>query len=173
MPYDYDDFVPCLSVRAKVREDAPTMEAMAFTLAMRRITRSIWHHGHRHVFLLDAHALIFALRKGRSSSRTFKVQLQKTGALVLCADILPYYGYVPTSCSPGDPPSRGVKRTFRQLHKVEKDDSTWRKYSQSVRRGLRHLRASPVRGLPESLQHKGSYDSSSSDSCTVQPDVAW
>ena len=83
LPYDYDDFIPCLSVRAKVRDDAPTMEAVAVTLAMRRITRSIKHHAHRHVFLLDAQALLFALRKGRSSSRAFKVQLQKTGALIL------------------------------------------------------------------------------------------
>ena len=171
LPYGYDEFVPCISVRAKTRDDAPTMEAVAFTLAMRRVTRCIRHHARRHVFLLDAMALIGALRKGRSSSRAFKVQLQKTGAMVLCADILPYFGYVPTSCNPGDPPSRCVKRSSQ--HVVQNTRSSWQQYVQSLRRSLRHLRASPVRGLPGSLCEKGSFDSSSSDSCTAQPDVGW
>lgn len=173
LPYDYDDFIPCLSVRAKVRDDAPTMEAMAVTLAMWRLTRSISNHAHRHVFLLDAKALLFALRKGRSSSRAFKLHLQKIGALVVCADILPYCGYIPTSCNPGDPPSRGLKRTLPRLRKVRSKYSSWQEHSKLLRRSLRHLRASPLRGMPESLQHKGSYDSSSSDSRTVQLDTAW
>ena len=126
VPYGYDDFTPCLSVRAKVRDDAPTLEAIALTLPMRRVARSIKHHAHRHVFLFDAQALLFALRKGRSSSRAFKVQMQQTGALILCADILPYYGYIPTSCNPGDPPSRGLKRTFLPLRKVRSKYSSWR-----------------------------------------------
>ena len=170
VPFQYEDFTPCISVKAKVPDDAPTLEAVAVTLAARRITRSIQNHGRRHVYLLDAQALLFALRKGRSSSKAFKIQVQKVGALHLCADILATYGYIPTSCNPADPPSRGVRRTLRKLRESKPVRCSILDQCQSSRRTLRHLRASPIRCLPGSLQDKGSYDSCSSDSLTVQPD---
>ena len=141
LPYDYDDFIHRFSVRAKVRDDAPTMEAVAVTLAMRRVTRSIRHHGHRHVFLLDAQALLYALRKGRNSSRAFKVQLQKVGTLTVCAGILPYYGYIPTACNPGNPPSRGIKLTLKRFPKIYSVCGSWQQHCQSPRRPARFLKA--------------------------------
>ena len=173
IPYAYDDFVPYFSVRAKVRDDAPTMEAIAIALAMRRVTRSVRHHGHRHVFLLDAQALIYALRKGRSSSRAFKVQLQKVGALTVCAGILPYYGYIPTACNLGDPPSRGIKRSLERFRKIQSVCSSWQQHCQSLRQSARFVRAWRSRHGHAVLRYKGSYDSSSSDSRTAQPEAAW
>ena len=169
IPYACDDFVTCFSVRSKRRDDAPTMEAVAFTLAMRRLTRSIRHHAHRHVFLLDAQALLFALRKGRSSSGGFKLQLQKAGALAVCADMLAYYGYVPTSCNPGDPPSRGVRRTMKRFREPKQSSSKWQEHVRSVRRFFRHMKSSPLRDSIDSWCYAGSHDSSSSGSLTVQP----
>ena len=172
IPYDYDDFVPCFSVRAKARDDVPTLEAIAIALAVRRDTRSVRHHGH-HVFLLDAQALIYALRKGRSSSRAFKVQLQKVGALTVCADILPYYGYIPTACNPGDPPSRGIKRTLRKLRKPTSVCGSWQQQRQSLRQSVRFVRAWRSRHGLADPRCTASYDSSSSDSRTAQPDTVW
>ena len=151
IPVHYNEFRPHISVQAKEAADAPTLEAIAVTLATRRMTRAVRHHSCRSVVLVDAQALMFALRKGRSSSSAFKVQLQKVAALNLCADVAVTYGYIPTSCNPADPPCLAIKIEI------------------FLRRALRHLRASSARGLPECLRCKGSYDSSSSDSLSAQP----
>ena len=157
IPYDYDEFVPCFSVRARQQADAPTLEAGAVTLAVRRVTRSVRQHGKRRVFLLDAQALMYALRKGSSSSLAFKVQ--KIGALLSCADILAYYGYVPTDGNPGDPPSRGVKRTLKHLRTRSPPPSSWDKYVQEIRQFVRRF----------DVASSGSCDSADSGSLTVQP----
>ena len=87
IPISYDDFRPQFRIRAKEAADAPTLEAIAVTLATRRLTRSVKYHGTRAVLLVDAQALMHALRKGRSSSSAFKTHLQKIAALNLCADV--------------------------------------------------------------------------------------
>lgn len=115
-PYDYDVFIPRFQVRANARNDAPTMEAVAVTLAMRRVTRSVRHYGHRHVFLLDAQALLYALTQSHSSRRTQSLTAEG-GSSHGCAGIPSYYGYIPTACSPGDPPSRGIKQTLKRFQK--------------------------------------------------------
>ena len=169
VPVSYDAFVPKLSVKAKGSDDAPTLEAVACTLATRRLTRALKNHGTRSVMLLDAQALIGALRKGRSSSGAFKLQLQKIAALNLCADISVTYGYIPTSCNPSDPPSRGLKRNLKHHSKTAGRCGKHRDSAQERRRVIRHLRASPRCGLPEHIRMKSGYDSCSSGSMTAQP----
>ena len=169
LPCCYDDFVPQICVKAKEACDAPTLEAIAVTLATRRLTRTRRNHGHKAVMLIDTQALLYALRKGRSSSGAFKVQLQKVAALNLCADISVVYGYIPTSCNPADPPSRGVRRRISKFGRGPPSRSKLSQHFQSLRRAERHLRSSPVPGVREDMGDKGSYDSSSSDSLTVQP----
>ena len=154
---------PCQTLRRCVDDGGSCLHARDAQVA-----RCIRHHARRHVFLLDAQALIGALRKGRSSSRALRAQVQQTGAMVLCAYILQYFGYVPTSCNLGEQPSRGVNRSLWDVARNTR--SSWHQHVQSLRRSLRHLRASPVCGLPGLLSEKGSFDSSSSDSCTAQPD---
>ena len=170
IPMHYDEFVPQFSVKAKAPGNAPTMEAIAVTLTWRRITRSMRSHSRRWVCLLDAMALLYALRKGRSSSAAFKVQLQKVAALLLCADISATYGYTPTSCNPGDPPSLGVRRTLEHKRQRKDFDCPWFAEVRSVRRAFRHFRAAPIKCLPCALLRKRSFDSMSSDSLTVQPE---
>ena len=169
----FDDFQAKFSVPAKHKDNAPTLEATAFVLASRRITRSTKHHGHRHVFLLDAKALIFALRKGRSSSAAFKTQLQKAGALHVCGDVQAVFGYIPTACNPGDPSSRGVRARANLVKKrcksVKKPPEKWTVGNVTGRRALRHLRKTIPCGLRGSLRWKGDYTTSSSDSVTAQP----
>ena len=169
MSLRYNDFVPQLRVQAQKKDDSPALEATAVTLTARRLIRASRNHRLRVVHLLDAQALMFALQKGRSSGGVFKVQLQKIAALYLGADIQGFYGYVPTSCNPADPPSRGLQRSCPQLEQPNRDEPSWTLYVRSVRRSLRHLRASPARGLPLSLRHKEGFDSSSSGSVTTQP----
>ena len=169
IPVHYNEFRPHISVQAKEAADAPTLEAIAVTLATRRMTRAVRHHSCRSVVLVDVQALMFALRKGRSSSSAFKVQLQKVAALNLCADVAATYGYIPTSCNPADPPSRGVVRRRDRIRKYEPVPNKYLNLNSQARRALRHLRASSARGLPECLRCKGSYDSSSSDSLSAQP----
>ena len=166
---DYKDFVPQFSVKAKQAGDAAVMEALALTLTWRRITRSSRSHARRWVCLVDAMALLYAARKGRSSSPAFKVQLQKNAALLLCADIAATYAYEPTTCNPGDPPSRGLRRSMPHLRSRKSKEDSFSTRGNELRRILRHLRNSAAGGLPLSLRSKGSYDSMSSDSITVQP----
>jgi hypothetical protein len=112
---------------------------------------------------------MFALRKGRSSSGVFKVQLQKIAAPNLCADVAVTYGYIPTACNPAGPPSRGLVQRRPRVSKADPAHIKHLNLNRQARRVLRHLRASPARVLPEFLRCKGSYDSSSSDSLTAQP----
>ena len=165
----YDDFVPKFGINAKLAADAATLEATAVSLALCRITRSVRNHGTRGILLVDAQALMHALRKGRSSRGAFKVQLQNVAAYSLAADLKMIYGYIPTSCNPADPPSRGVRRKFKHLKVPKEPRLSWGKYCQTVRRAMRHLRASQSRGASLGLRAKGSYCSSSSGSLTVQP----
>ena len=169
IPINYTDFVPQFSVKARHAGDAAEMEAAALTLTWRRITRSGRSHGRRWVCLVDAMALLYAARKGRTSSPAFKMPLQKIAALLMCADITATYAYVPTSCNPGDPPSRGIRRSAPHLRTSKPEVDLWTTRLNKLRRSLRHLRKSPVRGLPLSLRDKGSFDSMSSDSITTQP----
>ena len=168
-PVHYDHFVPLISAKAKAKSDAPTMEATAVTLAVRRLTRSSRMHGLRTVLLVDAKALMFALRKGRSSSGAFKVQLQRTGALALCADLKVIFGYVPTACNPADPPSRGVVHTLPWKQASQRRVSPWDPEMARIRRALRRLRSTTPCGLPSRLREKQGYDSDSSGSRTAQP----
>ena len=162
LPFGYDSFVPMFSIKAQLAADAPTMEATAVSLAMRRITRSVRNHGTRGVLLVDAQALMHALRKGRSSSSAFKVQLQSVAAHCLAADLKMTFGYIPTSCNPGDPPSRGVRRTIKHLRPKAVLPKSWTK---QLHNGRTVRRLAVAWGLRE----KGSFCSSSSGSMTVQP----
>jgi len=164
-----DEFVPQFSVRAKIPGNAPEMEAGALTLAWRRLTRSPRNHSKRWVCLVDSLALMHAARKGRSSSGAFRVQLQKIASLALCADVSMTYAYIPTASNPADGPSRGVKRKLKHLKRPQPLHCSWSQHCQSVRRALRHLRASSVPGVPSDVGSKSSFNSLSSDSLTVQP----
>ena len=155
VPLHYDDFSQQICVRSKEPADAPTLEAIAVTLATRRVTRSLQNHGRRSVFSRDAQALVSALRKGINSNGVFKLQLQKIAALNLCADISVTYGCIPTSCNPVDPPTRGVKRGMQISRKVKHIRAKVSDPCRSARRVMRHLFATPARGLPLALRWNG------------------
>ena len=53
VPVSYDAFVPKFSIKTKGSNDAPILEAVACTLATRRLTRTLRNHGTRSVMLLD------------------------------------------------------------------------------------------------------------------------
>ena len=82
----------------------------AVKLAVLRITRVKRNHSHRGVVLVDAKAVGFAFRKGRSSAGSFKYGVAAFAALCLTADIKLMYPYLPSESNPADYPSRGKRR---------------------------------------------------------------
>ena len=103
------DFRHVLSVRAKRIEHSGVLELNGALLLLRWLSRVPRHHGKRLFILLDAKAVLGALQKGRSSSRSLGRLLQRVSAYVLACDFAPRYLYVPTEDMPADAPSRGVR----------------------------------------------------------------
>ena len=79
-------------------------------LLLRWWLRSTKRHGKRVLALIDAKAILFAVAKGRTSSRTLRPILRSIGAHVLGGNLLVYPLYVPSEDNPADAPSRNIKR---------------------------------------------------------------
>jgi hypothetical protein len=110
LPLRAEDFKTLLSVRAKRTCHSGALEGEAVLLALRRLTRSSNNHGKRTLILVDALAVLGALKRGRTSAPTLKSATKRIAAIILAADILPRYGYIPSEDNPADAPSRGRRR---------------------------------------------------------------
>ena len=62
--------------------------------------------GVRFLHLTDSLVCLHALTRGRSSSRKLRPIFMRLNALLLAADLHPLWGYIHTSQSPADRPSR-------------------------------------------------------------------
>ncbi len=82
-------------------------------LGLQRLLREVKHHRCRILFGLDAQAVLFALRKGRSSAWSLRRAVARCAALTLAGDFLPTYFYSPSELNVADAPSRGAKRVRR------------------------------------------------------------
>ena len=67
--------------------------------------------------MVDAQAVGFALRKGRSSAGSFRFGVASIAALSLAADLKIVYPYLPSESNPADFPSRGKSR-LRSIRKT-------------------------------------------------------
>jgi hypothetical protein len=116
IPAHLDDFKTVFSIRAKETSHSGAMELQAVKLALLRLTRSARLHGHRGVVLVDATAVGFALRKGRSSAGTLARGVRAVAAVTLAADLKLSFPYLPSESNPADFPSRGKvrKRTCKK-----------------------------------------------------------
>ena len=103
-------FRTVLSLKAKHTEHFGGMEAHGFLLGVRWLARGTERHGARTAMLIDAKAMIGALRKGRTSAPTLRTAQSRCAATVLAADLLVYTAYTPSESNAADWPPRGVRR---------------------------------------------------------------
>ena len=88
-------------------------------LGLRRLARSQRGHCHRVAFLVDAKAVLGALKKGRSSAKTLRHPVSQAGAIALACAWKVTYAYMPSESNPADDPSRGVKRKLPRKSRTE------------------------------------------------------
>jgi hypothetical protein len=109
------------------------------------LSRSPHLHSRRGAFLVDAQAVIGALRKGRSSAPTLMHPIRRVAALCLACDWTWRFHYVPSESNAADWPSRGLaykQQKARQRRRVQQGHS-WRlgrvrQYSKLERALTRH-----------------------------------
>jgi hypothetical protein len=104
----YRDFKRKFSLRSDGHFHASKLEAGALGVAIRIHARQAKWHRQRALFLVDAKALQYAARKGRSSARNFVNGLRGIAATSIAADLRLHFGYIASAHNPGDPPSRGL-----------------------------------------------------------------
>ena len=107
LPLWRKDFKPLLAVRAKHAAHSGGLEATGVVLGLKRLARKTNWHSHRGAFLVDAQAVLGALKKGRSSAGTLRWPVRKAGALSLACGWRWRYCYLPSESNPADAPSRG------------------------------------------------------------------
>ena len=168
MPMRYGHFKRRCSRRCTKPFHACKLEAGALGIAVRAISRQAASHRMRVLLLVDAKALLYSVRKGRSSAPNFIHSLRGIAALALAADLRLHIGYIASAHNPADAPSRGAlnkcgkvrsrvgcprsTRLVRQLHFVS--------------RSLRHCRTSGTLRPRSSCQ---TWSSSCSSSAMAQP----
>lgn len=83
LPYTLDSFTDIFSIRAKAISHSGAMEAHGLLLLVRGLARSPTRVDTRVVVGVDAQAVLYPAKKGRSSSRALRVPLMQIGALCL------------------------------------------------------------------------------------------
>ena len=135
---------------------------------MRRIVMKKRWHGTKATVLVDAQALLFAIRKGRSSAYYLVPSVRKVGANCLAADLRLFPGYIPSSWNPADAGIRGLVPEVK-TRKPSKPcvNNCFQKHFRSVKRSVRILKQ---RGAwPRTKGACSSWDSSNSSSRNGQP----
>jgi hypothetical protein len=123
LPMCLDDFHTIFAIKAKEISHSGAMEMEGVKLAVLRLCRNRRLHGHRGVVLVDAQAVGFALRKGRSSAGTLRPGTCAIAALSLAADLRLVFPYLPSESNPADYPSRNklkVRTKFRKPRTVRR-----------------------------------------------------
>jgi len=118
LPLAPSHFRTILSVRCRRVCHSGALEAQAVVLSLRRLLRDVRLHRARAPFLVDARAVMDALRKGRSSAPTLRYPVRQCAALLLAADVRMHFGYIPSESNPADPPSRGIRGSLPRRRKV-------------------------------------------------------
>ena len=101
------DFKVQFSVRASSRDHASKLEMGALCLMLQNLVRTRRWHRSRTFNLVDSQALMFAIRKGRSSSANFRQGARRAAAMMIAGEIHLHLGFTPSRSNPADPPSRG------------------------------------------------------------------
>ena len=120
IPQTFGDFKTIFSIKPREISHSGAMELQAVKIAILRLTRSSRMHSHRGVLLVDAQAVGYALRKGRTSAGTLRRGVCAVSAVSLAAILMISYPYLPSESNPADYPSRGTvrRRAFLKPHKA-------------------------------------------------------
>ena len=169
MPLRYRDFKRRFSQRSTKRFHASKLEAGALGIAVRAISRQAMCHRQRVLLLVDAKALLFAVRKGRSSAPSFIHGLRGIAALALAADLRMHFGYIASAHNPADPPSRGAVNKCGKVQRRAVDQRNLNSivaHAHFLKRVTRRCRASGT--LPR-RNSDPTWSSSCSSSALAQP----
>ena len=168
LPIRQDALKTQFSIKKGGVQNAIVFEGAALVQGVRRIVMNKRWHGKKAVVLVDAQALLFAIRKGRSSAYYLAPAVRKVGANCLAADLRIFPGYIPSIWNPPDPASRGLGSTAKH-HKQPKSSERnhFLDHLHSVSRSVRHLKK---RGAwPVASGTNSSWRSSNSSSMYGQP----
>ena len=158
------DFKCMLSARSRRRVHASHLESGALCMGLRQVLRSGRRHRSRCFVLLDSQALIHAVRKGRSGASNFWHGSRMLASMLLACEVQLHCGYIPSAFNPADGPSRGLIRPKGKVRVRPKRDG-FLEYVHQFKRSVRRLKKGPHGSAFSDL----AWDSSDSDSCTVQP----
>ena len=172
MPLRYADFRRRFSQQSKSKFHASKLEAGTFAIAIRNVARQSKHHRKRCLFLVDAKALMFAVKKWRSPAANFIHSLREVAALALAADLRLHVGYIESTHNPGDPPSRWK---FNQANTCKQSSARSRSSKGSnhfhiLKRSVRHLHKC---GTLRRRRVCPSWSSTCSSSLLAQPPLQW
>ena len=141
LPFGLSHFNPVLSQKARHQTHSGGLEASAVAQGLRLLSRRSNLHSFRGVFLVNAQAVMHALRKGRSSAPTLRHPLRKCAALSLACDWLWRFQYAPSESNAADWPSRGVVYRRERARQRRRDEQRsngrvikYSKYERHLRR---------------------------------------
>ena len=166
LPLSRAAFKQVLAARARRADHSGGLEASAVVLGMRRLARQQRLHSHRGCFLVDAQAVLGALKKGRSSAGTLRHPVAQAGALALACNWKLTFGYLPSESNPADDLSRGVLQRGKRKRKRPATVPFSKQLAGSYRRFKRAVRAGPWGS--EELSFPG-ITSDGSASCFASP----
>jgi len=138
-----DSFTAKLSLPAKYKAHSGSLEATGVSIALRWLLRRPDVRSRRVAMLVDAQAVLGALRKGRTSAPTLRFEVRRVAAMAIAADWHVHYTYVPSGCNPADAPSRGVtssgkprpgSRVVKHTTKVTGADREYRDWKRAWRK---------------------------------------
>jgi hypothetical protein len=137
LPFALSKFRPLLAQRATFKAHSGGLDASAVAQGMRTLSRDTRLHSRRGAFLVDARAVMGALRKGRSSAPTLRHPICRVAALCLACDWTWRFHYVPSESNAADWPSRGKvyrqERARQRRRTMEGHNGRVRKYSKLER----------------------------------------
>lgn len=160
------DFKTIFSVRCKPGLHASCVEMGALDLTLRNITRHSRGHKKRITVLTDSLAVLYSVRKGRTSAPNL-VPGMRVAALVLACDLKLRMAYIPSRWNPADADSRGQKRRSEKSRsergaRLSHTERRLHELSRSVRRLIACGHMTP----PDAASR---WTSSCSSSCLGQP----
>jgi hypothetical protein len=174
LPFGIERFTVLRSMKARRCAHSSALEATAAVLAMKHLANRRRWHAHRVFMLVDATAVLFAFRKGRSSAKNLRYQTMQMASVLAAADIRLHFGYVSSERNPADWPSRGLRygkaRASREKTPRLNDNSMFDKRMKKLRASIRRL--GRCGHFDDGLSSGcGSYASSSEGSEVAQPSL--
>ena len=114
LPLRPDSFTTLISKAVAHQAHSGTLEMEGVVLALRWLSRSQQHFGLRQPLLVDAQAVLKALKRGRTSAPTLVRGCRRAAALTLAMGLSTFFTYIPSEWNPADAPSRRHETDLRR-----------------------------------------------------------